>query len=476
MRYILFFLIFFSWHFQASAAVNLTKLVEKIQPAVVMITTYNINSEVAGIGSGFFIDRTGHLITNVHVLNGAYSAEVKMHTGEKYPIVSVVAQDETSDILKVLVDTGGSEVTYVHVADQAPAIAERVVVVGSPLGLDQTVSEGIVSAIRKMPGIGSFYQISAPISPGSSGSPVINMKGDVVGVATFQTAIGQNLNFAVSSAAVLNLAEDKKRKTLSEWTYARSEDKPRLAAELCRIGFHFSVQGEDKKALQYYQEATRKDPSDPMTWYGLGYCYAGLNKPAEAIKAYRQAVQNNPDDALAHYNLASYYDEIGRNEEAIESYWEVIRINSQFRQAYFRLGMVYTRIGKLNEGKETFVHLTRIDPDNASAHFFVGITSGRLGQYEEAVGAQQQVIRINPSYAPAHYNLGILYGKLGKPDEELAAYKHAIRVNPDYAPAHYKIGQSYLIDDNRHAALAEYKILMKLDREMAERLFDQIYD
>ena len=476
LKYSAFILLIFSWHTQVMAAGNLSKLVTKIQPAVVTVANFDINKNIAGIGSGFFIDDRGYLITNFHVLKGAYSAEVKMRNGDKYPVVSVVAEDESSDLIKVFVDTGTRVISSVKISDHSPDIAERVVVVGSPLGLDQTVSEGIVSAIREMPGIGTFFQISAPISPGSSGSPVINMNGDVVGVATFQSVIGQNLNFAVSSEAILNLVDDREKRTVLEWTYSRSEDKPGVAAELCRIGFQFSIQGEDKKALQYYKEATEKDPSDPTTWYGLGYCYAGLDNTDEAIRAYKKAIQRTPGNALGHYNLASYYDQIGRSEEAIDSYKRVIQINPHFRKAYFNLGMLYRRLGLLNESKQTLMELTRIDPDHAPAHFFIGMASGNLGHYNEAIGAHYQVLRINPSHAPSYYQLGLLYSKMGKSTNEMDAYKQAIRINPDFAPAHYKIGQKFLVAGDRPAALDEYKILMTLDRQAADKLFDQIYE
>ena len=476
LKYLIVILLGFIWSTQSMAAESLSRLVTRIQPAVVMITTFDMKNNIAGVGSGFFINDMGHLITNYHVLNGAYSAEVKMRNGERFPVMAVLAEDESSDLIKVSVDTRNRVVDFVNIGDHLPTIAERVVVVGSPLGLDQTVSEGIVSAIREMPGIGTFFQISAPISPGSSGSPVVDMNGDVIGVASFQTVIGQNLNFAVSSKAVLDLADNVKKKTVLEWTYARSVDKPKVAAELCRIGFNYSIKGEDKMALQYYIEATEKDPSDPMTWYGLGYCYAGLDNQAEAIRAYKRAIQSTPDNEMGYFNLASYYDHIGQIDEAIDSYKMVIRMNANFRKAYFNLGMLYRRAGRIDESRHILSELTRIDPDHGPAHFFIGLNSGILGNYDEAIHAHYQVLRIDPTHVPSYYHLGLLYGKVDEPDKEMDAYIQAIRINPDYAPAHYKLGLKYLNDGNRPAALAEYKILMKLDKQAADKLFDQLYE
>jgi serine protease Do len=154
------------------------------------------------------------------VLVGKYSADVRTLDGKTYPVKSLLAKNQPADLVKVLVEI------------DLPSIAQQVVVVGSPMGLEQTVSEGIVSSIREIPAIGSFFQMSAPISPGSSGSPVVSMDGKVLGVATFQYLQGQNLNFAISAKSISELKTEKQAISISEWTYNLSKQKPRLAAEM----------------------------------------------------------------------------------------------------------------------------------------------------------------------------------------------------------------------------------------------------
>ncbi|UCH22170.1 MAG: tetratricopeptide repeat protein [Deltaproteobacteria bacterium] len=458
-----------------SAAINLSRLVKKVQPAVVTILTFDLENNPSGIGSGFFIDKQGHLITNYHVLKGSYSAVIRTYKGSKYPITAILAENEETDLIKVLVDIPKKEISPVVVVKDLPSIAERIIVVGSPLGLDQTVSEGIVSSIRNMPNIGDFFQMSAPISPGSSGSPVINMKGKVVGIASFQAAVGQNLNFAVSGKSVIGLKPNKKKKTIAEWAFSISGENPKIAEELCRKGFQHSINGDYNKALHFYKKATEEDPGDERAWFGLGYCYVGLGKPADAIHAYKQAIKMNPRNASAYNNLAKYYNNIGRHEDAIETYRKVIQIDSEFGPAYFNLGLLYAKLGRFNEGKESFKQALRIDPSDASAHYYMGITCGKLGQYQEALEAHKEALQIEPDLAPAHYNMGLVYGELKKFEEEIKAYKQAIRVDPDYAPAHYKLGERYVALGDINASLAQYKILMDLDRDMANHLFDLIY-
>jgi tetratricopeptide (TPR) repeat protein len=471
----LVFVLFFSMAQQAVAATDLTRLVKKIQPAVVTVVVYDIDKQVANIGTGFFVDDSGHLITNYHVLAGKYSAEVKTIDGKTYPIKFIVAENQSADLVKVQADIPKKDSNWLDISGELPAIAERVIVVGSPMGLEQTVSEGIVSSVREIPGLGNFFQMSAPISPGSSGSPVINLKGEVIGVATFQFAQGQNLNFAISTKSVTELKTKISAVTISEWTYARSKEKPRLAAEMCQKGFSFSINGQDQKALQYFKKATERDPNDPIAWYGLGYCQAGLNHQDEAIDAYKQAIRVNPYDESTHFHLGNYYAQVGRLEDAIVLYREVIRINPKFEAAHFNMGIAYAQLGRFNEGRKAFEKIIEINPKATSAYYYAAMAYGELGRYEEAIAAHRQVIRLQPDFVAAHYNLGVVYGKLGDSDKEMEAYKEAIRIDPNFAPAHYNIGYAYLQKGNKAAALDEYKILKELDADLANRLFDVIY-
>ena len=459
----------------AKSATDLTKLVRKIQPAVVTVVVYDIDHNISNIGTGFFINKSGHLITNFHVLTGKYTAEVRTSDGHTYQIKSVIADNPGADLVQVQVDIPPNEIWWINISDKLPAIAEQIVVVGSPMGLEQTVSEGIISSVREIPNVGDFFQMSAPISPGSSGSPVVNMKGEVLGVATFQFIKGQNLNFAVSGKSILQMRPHASAKTISQWTYDHSNNKHGIAEELCRKGYSFSINGENQKALEFFKEATAADPNDPMTWNGLGYCYAGLKNYDDAIAAYRQAIINNPGNAASHFNLGNFYNKIGRYEEAVKTYKEVIRISPDFEEAYFNLGVAYAHLGEYAEGKEAFEKVIRLNPRAAPAYYNVGIAYTQMGRYKEAIEAHKSVIRINPQFAPAHFSLGQAYGKIGRSEQEMGAYKNAVRIDPDFAPAHLGIGESYAQRGDKADALEQYKILKELDKEMADKLFDQIY-
>ena len=471
-------LVLFNWLVMTvplTAATKLTKLVNDIRPAVVTVVVYDINQKVTNIGTGFFIDKYGHLITNYHVLDGRYKAEVRTADGDTYPIKLVVADDKATDLVKVLVDIPRKKIRWIKTANGLPSIAEQIMVVGSPMGLEQTVSEGIVSSIRQIPSVGDFFQMSAPISPGSSGSPVINLKGKVVGVATFQMIRGQNLNFAVSIKSVKKLKPVKAGMSMSLWTFNNSLHQPGLAEKLCRQGYNFSINGEDQKALEFFQEAIAKDPKNTMAWNGLGYCQVGLNNSEAAIKAYQQAIKTNPDDETLYFILGNYYVKLKQHQEAIDAYLQVIHLKPDFEEAHFKLGVVYARIGRLDEGKDAFETVIRLNPDAVPALFNVGIAYTLMGRYQDAVKANLEALRVDPEFAPAHNSIGLVQKELGNADLEIDAYKRAIRINPDFASAHYNLGVALLQTGDKAAALDQYRILKELDKQSSYQLFNQIY-
>ena len=453
---------------------NLPAIVKKIQPSVVTILTYDKNGKGLMQGSGFFIRKDGDIITNRHVLQGASSADVKTAQGRMYPVTRVVAEDKEGDLILVSVDIPPDAVYPLSVSASIPEVGERVLVIGSPLGLEKTVSDGIVSAVREIPQFGKIIQITAPISPGSSGSPVVNMKGEAIGVATLQTVEGQNLNFAVSGERIAKLKADKGQR-LAEWEEGRTKEWRASAEGLYSTGLSFLWMEDYKKALSYFEEAIKKNPRYAEAYFQTGYCNGQLGRYQQAIEAYKQASRIKLDWAEAYYNLGVAYGKLGRYTEEIEACKQAIRIKPDYAEAHYNLGGAYVSLGRSHEAVEALKQAIRIKPDYADAHNNLGVAYGKLGRYTEAIEACKQAIRIKPDYAEAHNNLGSAYGSLGRYTEAVEACKQAIRIKPDYANAHSNLGTTYLLVGDKGSALNEYKILKTLDHDLANELFNLIY-
>src|SRR5436309_5328623 len=209
----LFFLCVIAPHANAQDD-SLPELVRRIKPSVVSIVTYDAKGARLSRGSGFFT-APDRVVTNRHVLEGAYRAEIHTVNDLTFNVKGVLAVDGEGDIALLQVDIPPNVASPLTVVRTSPQEGESIVVIGNPLGLEGSISNGIVSAVRDIPSFGRIIQITAPISPGSSGSPVVNMRGEVVGVATLQLADGQSLNFAVPSDRVVQLQAGATR-TLGE--------------------------------------------------------------------------------------------------------------------------------------------------------------------------------------------------------------------------------------------------------------------
>lgn len=173
---------------------SLEKLAQKAVPAVVRIDVHTARDSRQG--SGFLVDPSGVILTNYHVIRDAQSARVKLADGDVYDHVSVLAMDQRRDIAVLRVDGYGLPTLSLGNSDSVH-VGAPLIVIGSPLGLENTVSTGIVSGHRKEPAGYQLIQITAPASPGSSGGPVLSLDGTVIGIAVSQMRSGQNLNFAV---------------------------------------------------------------------------------------------------------------------------------------------------------------------------------------------------------------------------------------------------------------------------------------
>ncbi|MFI5398922.1 MAG: S1C family serine protease [Candidatus Binatia bacterium] len=155
-------------------------------------------------GSGFIVRPDGVIVTNWHVLQGASAAIVILSTRERFDRVSLVDGDSVADI--AILRIPGFGLPALATRSSVPSVGERVVVVGSPLGLTKTVTDGIVSASRIILGR-EVVQVTAPISPGSSGGPVLDASGRVFAISTFYLEGGQQLNFAVPVRYALGLLQ-----------------------------------------------------------------------------------------------------------------------------------------------------------------------------------------------------------------------------------------------------------------------------
>ena len=171
------------------------QIAQKAFRSTVLVVMKDANGQPLSLGSGFFV-RDDQIATNLHVAEGAARGYAKLVGKEtKFNIEGYTAIDEKRDLIILKVASYGVEIVSLGNSDFAQ-VGETVYAVGNPRGLEGTFSDGIISSIRPV-GHDKLIQITAPLSPGSSGGPVLNRKGEVIGVSVLTIRDGQNLNFAI---------------------------------------------------------------------------------------------------------------------------------------------------------------------------------------------------------------------------------------------------------------------------------------
>lgn len=186
-----------------ASAQNLAEVFAKVRPAVVTITAASPNGKSISQGSGFIVGANGVILTAWHVVSHSSVAAVTLSTGEIVSVKGVLRKDANKDLALLFIDKANLPTVELGDSDKVQQ-GDRILTLGSPVGLDGTAAEGIVSAIRDLQELGTHIQFTAAISPGSSGGPLLNVNGEAVGVAVFKLTKGQELNFAVA----INEAKD----------------------------------------------------------------------------------------------------------------------------------------------------------------------------------------------------------------------------------------------------------------------------
>ena len=337
---------------------NLPALVKRVKPAVVAIATYDATGEALMTGSGFFL-RPGQVVTNLHVIRGAVRGEIKTldGKGKVYPIAGVSAVDEEGDLALLSVEMPAAPVRSTELAPELPDEGEGIFVIGNPLKLEGSVSDGIVSAVREVPNSYRIIQITAPISHGNSGSPVFNLRGQVLGVVTVKVTNGQNINLAIAAARVGQLRAGALR-PLSD---IAPKPKGDVAEASYRSGLESLWLGNYDNAVGYFENAVNKNPKRADAWVKVGYCKVKQGKNQEAIRAYQEALQLKPDDAEIHNKLGDAYYYAGRMREAIDSYTESAKLRPDCAEVFYNLAIAYFESGNLSKAAEEARTLQRLD-------------------------------------------------------------------------------------------------------------------
>ncbi len=294
---------------------------ERVRPAVVQVTSAAGQSE--GTGTGIVIDVEGHILTNYHVVQGATSIEVRFQDGSTSS-ARFVGSDPANDLAVIEVDVSGRELTAADMGDSDSLRAgDQVLAIGNPFNLEATLTQGIVSAVDRTYSTGAntrpireMIQTDAAVNPGNSGGPLLNCRGEVIGINTLlENPSGENVNVGVAFAVAINTAKRSLDRMLAgeavshPWLGIAGVDvTPALAEEL-------GLQAESGVYV------TLVSPRSPADTAGLQGAFASENQAAASstVRPGGDVILAVDGEAVASIDeLAGYLDENKQPGDSVE--------------------------------------------------------------------------------------------------------------------------------------------------------------
>ena len=325
--------------------------------AIATILAYGRDNKVIGQGSGFFINSTGLLATNAHVIKGAATITAQLPSGAFYSYREIKSIDTDADIAILQFDARETPTVSGMGNSDELSVGQAVYAMGTPIDQESTVSGGNISNPNQDLHGRKFIQFTAPISPGSSGGGLFTDDGEVIGITAAslnipsgsQTGQAQNINFAVPINDVKTVV-------------AGSQNLPQGSAA------YFYAQGllaDDKKmrdqAIKYFKKAIQLNDKYTEAYLGLANEYYEKGEFELEVQYDLQATQADTSNAEAFYYLGTGYEDIGQFDKAIIAYEESLSLNPTKKDVLHDLALLYMAAGDKKSASNLIAQLKQLD-------------------------------------------------------------------------------------------------------------------
>lgn len=516
MKTILKYLLFLSVIMFSACKKDAGEIIANTEKATFIIYTYDEYGCPSGSGSGFFIKESGIGITNYHVLDGATKAILVTSDSSKFEIEKIISADSKKDILKFQIKNTKSRVFETLKFSKAqPNKGEKVYCISNPLGLENTFTEGVISAIRVNKKYGKTIQFSAPISPGSSGSAILNDEGNVIALATFQRKNGQNLNFGtyVNDEIINSITEDAFTKKNPKFSKRdrfiilnlKSDNDPFYVLNAIEFG---------ENSTTLYQSFTNAHLPD--TRESKWALWQDFNKPKEQnfcmtdivnnvkyhIVSSSIGTQENPtivplgtnlrykqflpksNSILKKITIETPNDSRGPKwlNISLEEYNNLEKFDVDKFQNFYALSAL--KEGDFVNAQNLFLEILDKDPENVEALNILGVLSFVLDNKSDALYYFTQAIDANPNAAVSYVNRHFILKSQNNLQAAIEDMNKAITISPDQPDFYQRREELYLLQGDKTKAMQDFftadDIYAKDNNRKPFRSFDdnleKIYD
>lgn len=373
---------------------SLSDLAEAVRPAIVTLLVYNPDRALPSFGTGFLL-APDQVVSARHALAGGTRAEICTTDGDFIVVQGLLAEDRMRDLSVLKLARPVARARLLKLSNTRLRAGDAVFTIGAPLGLEWTLSAGIISAVRTLPEVGCLYQHTVQISPGNSGGPLLSWRGEVIGLQISTIKDGQTLNFAMPAehiaalkpGKVIALAEAAKEvgtKFISEinaridrtslrpiqredfpgfipFTEAAVRRQPEEPDTWFRLGLILELSGKLDLAATNYLKTIAMQPKHPLALNNLGAIYNRQSRHAEAREVLREAAALKPDLACAWDNLACALIGLKLGREAVESAEKAVQLNRENKDYVFNLGRAYHLNGDPDKTRQQCQRLDLMD-------------------------------------------------------------------------------------------------------------------
>lgn len=489
----------------AQIELSAKEVARKSLPAVVLILCAQASGGEVEQGSGFFIE-PGVVVTNYHVIEGMSRGVIQVAMSERkekrtFRIARIIGFDKEADLALLSVPSavgvGIPNLSLVR-QDYKIEIGETVFALGNPEGLVGTMTQGLVSASVRSTLKKARIQISAAISHGSSGGPVVNERGHVIGVAVGSLREGQNLNFAVPASLVYTLvlgsefptemqnlldknAESDpsrprswelpvalgtgRRNSIGYTAAAITNEKarePKTAEEFVERATRYAKENRIKDAMTDLSLAIRLNPRHVGAFINRGLLYGWMGQVAREIADYNKAIQINPKLAFTYLNRGTAYGKQKKTALELADYSKAIELDPNLLLAYYYRAQIYSEQNKKTLALTDLDNMLRIDPKYHDAYIRRGNLYRDLDKKYLAIAEYTTAIRIDPASWLGYYNRGATLMSIKEYERAITDLSNAILINPKYASAYSSRSYCYCMTGQKDLSTQDFNRAMEL--------------
>jgi len=323
-----------------------------LERSIVKIKSFDSDGKLLREGAGFFVSAEGEIVTNRQVVRDAARVEIRTFDNRIYPAQTVTGVDLPTGVLRLAAGSPEDKVPFLSISTAELWPYQPVYVLNDKGSRIPTlVSEAVDLAKIHIPTLGSFYKVTTPLPLASSGDPIVNSSGELVGILVIETIGGRQQKLIVPANRISGLkAPTAENSSFAEWNKSNNLGWLFTGPGLYYKGIVLRVAEGCAQALSVFESALEEDKNNANAWFLAGRCKADRGDPQKAIEYYRQALRLNPDFAEAHVELGNAYinafGALGKDtySTAIESYEKAIAINPGNTDAYLMLSEAYRKL------------------------------------------------------------------------------------------------------------------------------------